>query len=70
VVVESSNQSNEEATKKLLKRDVHALCQSVGFWMTIGSHVQARAKASPKSLPEGTDEFRIAVTDQHTGQSM
>jgi hypothetical protein len=69
VVVESSNLSrhNRKTTKKLLNCDVHSLCQSICLRVSTGRHVQARSEASSKCLPEATDEFRVAITDQHTG---
>jgi hypothetical protein len=52
-----------EATKKLLECVVYSLRQSVCLWVSIGRHIQARSEASPKFLPEGTDEFRVTVTN-------
>jgi hypothetical protein len=41
--------------------------QAVCLWMSTGIYVQACSKASPKCLPKATDDFRVAITDQHTG---
>jgi hypothetical protein len=73
VVVESSNQSrhsnksNEEAAEMCC-----SLAPLIRLFLDVDyrRHVQARSEASPKCLPEATDEFRVTVTDQHTGQSM
>jgi hypothetical protein len=34
--------------------------------MSIGIHVESRSKASLECLPKATNEFRIAIIDEHS----
>jgi hypothetical protein len=59
-----------KTSQKLLKPIVDALRSSIHLWVSVGRHDEPRSKASPKRLPKASDEFRVAVTTQHSGQSM
>jgi hypothetical protein len=52
-----------EATQTLMKRVADALCQSLRLRMSTRSHVESRAKASPKRPTEATGGLRITVTN-------
>jgi hypothetical protein len=62
--------ATREATKKLLKRANDAFRLSIYFSMSTWGHVDSRSKASPKTLLEATNEFRVTVTDEHSRQSV
>jgi hypothetical protein len=54
----------------MLILDVDALLLAVRLWVSAGQHVEPRSETSPKSILEATDQLQVAVTSQHSGQSV